>query len=166
MPSDSSPVVRPPDLDETPVAGQQNALFRMRLFNEVAVAATAVGDRRVVPGDAQPSAQSRQHLVAEKAQILRHSQASIGRHRGRHPSYQCTVARLAGSLEDEIRCRRSISSSMPPRSSPCACLPVVISLIGLAALSRKKGDGWCRRQAETTRRIQVDSATVKGRLPF
>jgi hypothetical protein len=69
---DDRPVVRPADLDETPIAGQQNALFRMRLFDKIAVAAAARGDRRVVAGDAQPAAQARQHLVAEKAQLFRH----------------------------------------------------------------------------------------------
>jgi hypothetical protein len=43
----------------------------MRLFDEFAIAATALGDRCVISGDTQPSAQSRQHLVADKAQIVR-----------------------------------------------------------------------------------------------
>jgi hypothetical protein len=61
------PVARPADLDETPVAGQQDALFRMRLFDEIAIASAARGDRRVVAGDAQPPAETRQHLVTEEA---------------------------------------------------------------------------------------------------
>ena len=93
---DDRPVIRWTDFHDTPVAGQQNALFRMRLFNEVAVAATAVGDRRVVPGDAQPSAQSRQHLVAEKAQLVRHGQAFRKRARWTRPS--CFIAGLAAEV--------------------------------------------------------------------
>ena len=40
------------DLDETPIASQQNAPFGMRLFDEIAVTAATFGDRRALAGDA------------------------------------------------------------------------------------------------------------------
>ena len=60
-------VNRPTDLDETPVAGRQDAFLCVRLFDEVAVVAPTFGDRRVVSGDAQSTAQAHQHLVANAA---------------------------------------------------------------------------------------------------
>ena len=60
---DDRTVVRITDLDETPVPGQENAMFRKRLFDEIAITAAALSDCRVVAGDAQPAAQARQHLV-------------------------------------------------------------------------------------------------------
>ena len=50
------PVIRPAEFDETAGAGQQDASFRMRLFDKIAVAAAAAGDHRVVSGDPQPAA--------------------------------------------------------------------------------------------------------------
>jgi hypothetical protein len=67
---DDRPIVRCSNFDQPPIAGKQNAVFRIRLFDEIAIAPAAHRDRRVVPGDAQPAGQSGQHLVAEKAQIF------------------------------------------------------------------------------------------------
>ncbi len=61
-----------------PVAGYENTLFRARLLDEIAIATAGLRDRRVVPGNTQPTAQSRQHLVAEKAQVLGHAHAHDG----------------------------------------------------------------------------------------
>jgi hypothetical protein len=77
------PIVRCSNVGKPPVAGQQDALFRIRLFDKIAIAAAALRDRRVVSRDAQPAAQSGQHLVAEKAQMFRHGPA-FGRRRLLH----------------------------------------------------------------------------------
>jgi hypothetical protein len=75
---------RPADLNNAPVAGQQDAVLGVRLLDKIAITAAAPRDCRVVAGDAQPTAQTRQHLVAEKAQLIRHSQVCSIQPHGRY----------------------------------------------------------------------------------
>ena len=46
---DDRPVLRLTNFQDTPVAGQQDTLFRMRLFENIAVAASAPADRPSAP---------------------------------------------------------------------------------------------------------------------
>lgn len=103
---------------------------------------SSVGNRRVVPRDAQSAAETCEHVVAEETQVMCHCQGCRNRPHGRGRLASLFYQRRL--LNHRLILGRNrmykIDKFAHAAKVVALCLPpVMMSLIGLAALSRKKG---------------------------